>query len=318
MKIIGMGAYVPEKIVTNDDLSTMVETSDEWIVQRVGVKERRVSVNETAADFGVKAAKKALESAGISAEELDLIIVSTITGETLCPTTAAIIQKEIGATCPAFDMQSACSGFMFALDTADAFISRGQGYKKVLVIATERMSKIIDWTDRSTCVIFGDGAGAAVVTEGDGYLASSLFTKGDEEVLFIPSCTKNSPFYENEYADTKVFMNGSETFNFAVRKIVDDIKGVAEKAGIEISDIDYVVPHQANTRIISYASKRLKLPMEKFVVDIDKYGNTSSASVPIALDDLVREGKLKEGDIIAMCAFGGGLSSSACIIKWSK
>ncbi len=316
MKIVGTGAYLPEKIVTNDDLSTMVETSDEWIVQRVGVKERRVSVNETAADFGVKAAERALESAGISAEELDLIIVSTITGETLCPTTAAIIQKEIGATCPAFDMQSACSGFMFALDTADAFISKG--YKNILVIATERMSKIIDWEDRSTCVIFGDGAGAAVVTAGEGYLASSLYTKGDEEVLYIPSCTKNSPFYENEYADTKVFMNGSETFNFAVRKIVDDIKEVAEKAGIDISDIDYVVPHQANTRIISYASKRLKLPMEKFVVNIDRCANTSSASVPIALDELVRSGKLKEGDIIAMCAFGGGLSSSACIIKWSK
>ena len=314
MKIVGTGAYLPEKIVTNDDLSTMVETSDEWIVQRVGVKERRVSVNETAADFGVKAAEKALEAAGMSAEELDLIIVSTITGETLCPTTAALIQREIGATCPAFDMQSACSGFMFALDTADAFISKG--YNNILVIATERMSKIIDWEDRSTCVIFGDGAGAAVVTAGEGYLASSLYTKGEDEVLYIPSCTKNSPFYENEYADTKVYMNGSETFNFAVRKIVDDIKEVAEKAGIEISDIDYVVPHQANTRIISYASKRLRLPMEKFVVNIDRCANTSSASVPIALDELVRSGKLKEGDIIAMCAFGGGLSSSACIIKW--
>ncbi|MGN0690452.1 MAG: beta-ketoacyl-ACP synthase III [Oscillospiraceae bacterium] len=318
MKIIGTGAYVPEKIITNDDLSTMVETSDEWITQRVGVKERRVSVNETAADFGVEAAKKALLSANISAEDLDLIIVSTITGETLCPTTAALIQKAIGATCPAFDMQSACSGFMFALDTADSFISSGKGYKNVLVVATERMSKILDWTDRSTCVIFGDGAGAAVVTEGDGYLASSLYTKGDDEVLYIPSCTKNSPFFEKEYADTKVFMNGSETFNFAVRKIVDDIKEVAEKAGISVSDIDYIVSHQANIRIISYASKRLGIPMEKFVVNIDKYGNTSSASVPMALDDLVKEGKLKDDDIIAMCAFGGGLSSSACIIKWSK
>lgn len=315
IKILGTGAYVPEKIVTNDDLSNMVETNDEWIVQRVGVKERHVSVDETAADLGAKAAKEALKAAGISGQEIDLIIAATVSSETVCPTVAGLIQREIGATCPAFDINSACSGFLFALDTAVSYILRGN-FKKVLVVGAERLSKLIDWTDRGTCVIFGDGAGAFVIEPGDGYLSSLLYTSGNNEVIEIPSYSGSSPFYKGEIKNPYIFMNGQETFKFAVSKIVDDIRHVVDKAGLNLSDIDYIVTHQANIRIIEYAAKRLKMPIEKFVVNIDKYGNTSSASVAIAFDELTKSGKLKKGDKIVMSAFGGGLSSAACVIEW--
>lgn len=315
IKILGTGSYVPENVVTNDDLSKIVDTNDEWITQRVGVKERHVSTIETAGDFAVKASKEALNSAGITADELDLIIGATVSSETICPTIAGTVQKEIGATCPAFDINSACSGFLFALDTAVSFIVRG-GVRNVLVVGAERMSKIIDWSDRSTCVIFGDGAGAFVVAPGENYLASRLYTSGGNEVIEIPTAIGISPFYKGEQKRPYVFMDGQETFKFAVNKIVDDIKYVTEKAGLTLEDIDYVVPHQANIRIIEFASKRLKIPMEKFVVNIEKYGNTSSASVPMAFDELYKSNKLKRGDKIVMTAFGGGLSSAACIIEW--
>ena len=315
IKILGTGAYVPEKILTNDDLAQIVETSDEWIMQRVGVKERHVSENETAADFAVEAAKQALKNANITAEQLDLIIGATISGETLCPTIAGHVQKAIGATCPGFDVNSACSGFMFALDTAVSYIERGN-VKNILVIGTERLSKLVDWTDRSTCVIFGDGSGAAVIAPGDGYLSSILYTAGGNEVIEIPSHSGKSPFYKGEQKHPYIFMDGQETFKFAVNKIVGDIKCVAEKASIELCDIDHVVLHQANIRIIDFAAKRLGISKDKFVINIDKYGNTAAASVPIALHELDASGKLKRGDIVAMSAFGGGLSSGACILKW--
>ena len=315
IRIIGTGAYVPEKIVTNDDLSKLVETSDEWITQRVGVKQRRVSVGETTADLAVKAAQQALKAAGISAEELDLIITATVTGDCICPSTAALVQAAIGAKCPAFDISSACSGFLFALDTAAAFIARG-GIRHALVIGAERLSRALDWSDRSTCVIFGDGAGAAVVAPGDSYLVSHLFTQGNAEVLSIPAGKGNSPFYEREEPAYRVNMNGQETFKFAVRRIVDDIRLITEQAGITPEQLRYIVPHQANSRIIDLAARRLGVPMEKFMLNIDRYGNTSSASVAISLDELVRSGKLQTGDLIALCAFGGGLSSAACIIRW--
>lgn len=315
IKVLGTGAYVPEKVVTNEDLTKLVETSDEWIMQRVGVSERRVSEGETAADFAVKAAKEAMKRACIKAEEIDIIIAATISSETVCPTVAGVVQREIGASCPAFDINSACSGFMFALDTAVSYIMRG-GIRNALVIGAERLSKLVDWTDRGTCVIFGDGAGAFVVTKGEGYLASRLYTNGGDEVIEIPAFSGKSPFFKGEEKNPFIFMDGQETFKFAVNKIVEDIKYAATEAGLELSDIDYVVPHQANIRIIEYASKRLKLPMEKFVVNIDRYGNTSSASVPMAMAELEASGKLKRGNIVAMCAFGGGLSSGVCIIKW--
>ncbi len=315
IKILGTGAYLPENTVTNNDLTKLVDTSDEWIIQRVGVKERRISTGETAADFAVNAAKEALKSANMDAKDIDLIIAATISSETRCPTVAGIVQKEIGAECPAFDINSACSGFLFALDTAVSYIARGT-VKNILVIGAERLSKIVDWTDRGTCVIFGDGAGAFVIAPGDGYLSSLLYTSGGNEVIEIPSFSGSSPFYKGEVKHPYIFMDGQETFKFAVNKIVEDIKCVAQKASLTLEDVDYVVTHQANIRIIDFAAKRLKMPKEKFVVNIDKYGNTSSASVAIAFDELVRSGKLKKGDKIVMSAFGGGLSSAACVIEW--
>ena len=315
IKFLGTGAYVPEEVITNDDLSKLVDTSDEWISQRVGVKERRVSTAETAADFAVKAAEAALKSAGIGADELDLIVGATISSETLCPTVAGWVQSAIGASCPAFDVNSACSGFLFALDTAVSYILRGN-VKKALVIGAERLSKLVDWTDRGTCVIFGDGAGAAIIEAGDGYLSSKLYTAGGNEVIEIPSFAGKSPFFKGEIKKPYIFMDGQETFKFAVSKIVSDIKKVVSEANLSLDDIDYIVTHQANIRIIEYASRRLKIPMEKFVINIHKYGNTSSASVPIAFDELFKSGKLKKGDNILMSAFGGGLSSAACVIRW--
>lgn len=315
IQILGTGAYVPERILTNDDLSRMVDTSDEWITQRVGVKERHVSVDESAAEMGAKAAQRALEAAGITADQLDLIVGATVSADAVCPSAAALVQREIGASCPAFDVNSACSGFLFALDTAAAFIARG-GIRYALVLGAERLSRIVDWTDRSTCVIFGDGSGAFVIAPGENYLASHLHTQGGDSVLSIPLGKGNSPFYEKEELPLAVHMSGQETFKFAVKQIVSDLKLIAEQAGVTPEQFDYIVPHQANLRIIDLAARRLGIPMEKFVVNLDRFGNTSSASVPISFDELARSGKLKKGDLIALCAFGGGLSSAASLIRW--
>lgn len=314
-RIIGTGSYVPEKVVTNFDLAEVIDTSDEWIKQRVGISERHISTDESAAEMGYKAALNALEMSNVKPEELDLIIVASISNDTICPTAAGTIQKLLGAKCPAFDVNSACSGFLFAIDTAAGFFARGK-VKKALVVGSERMSRMIDWKDRGTCVIFGDGAGAAVLEEGDGYLESKIATYGGDDVIKIPSGTDASPYYDKETEAAHVFMDGQETFKFAVNTITSEIQEITEKAGLSVENIKYVVPHQANIRIIQFASKRLGLPMEKFFVNIEKYGNTSAASIPMALDELNRTGDLKRGDIIAMTAFGGGLSSATCIIKW--
>lgn len=315
IRILGTGSYLPERAVTNDEMAQFVETTDEWIQQRIGIAERRISVNETAADMGVKAAQRALEAAGIEASQLDMIIAATFSSDLACPTVAAMVQKELGATCPAFDVNSACSGFLFALDTAAAFFARG-GVQHILVLGAERMSRLVNWSDRSTCVIFGDGAGAAVVGAGESYLGALLTTVGNEEVISVPLGKGNSPFYEREEAPIAVCMQGQETFKFAVKRIAEDVKQLAEQNGITTEQISYIVPHQANLRIIDLAAKRLGVPLEKFVVNIQHYGNTSAASVAISFDELVRSGKLKEGDMIALCAFGGGLSSAACMLRW--
>ncbi|MBR3268486.1 MAG: ketoacyl-ACP synthase III [Oscillospiraceae bacterium] len=315
IQILGTGAYVPEKILTNDDLSKMVETSDEWIMQRVGIHERRISMHESAAEMAEKAARRALDAAGIQPEELDLMIAATVSSDSICPSLSARVQAALGAHCPAFDVNSACSGFLFALDTAAAFIARG-GIRYALVIGAERLSRVLDWTDRSTCVIFGDGSGAFVIAPGEQYLASRLFTQGNDTALSISAGKGNSPFYEKELTPYKVVMNGQETFKFAVRRLEEDIKLLCEQAGITPQDLDWIVPHQANVRIIDLCARRLKLPLEKFYMNIERYGNTSSASVPISFDELARSGKLRKGDLIAMSAFGGGLSGAGCIIRW--
>ena len=305
---------VPERIVKNDELANYVETNDEWIKQRVGIAERRVATTETCADMAEKAAKAALENAGVKPEELDLIIASTVSGDYASPSLSCLVQKRIGATCMAFDISAACSAFMFLLETAAGYFARG--HKKVLLVSSEKLSKLVDWSDRSTCVIFGDGAGAAVLGEGDSYFDSVFNVTGDDEVIRIPTYAGNSPFSALEPEKPVIHMAGQETFKYAVNAIVHDIKTLLERNSISPGEVKYVVPHQANKRIIDAASRRLGIPYEKFVVDIDKYGNTSSASLPIALDELWRSGGLKRGDLVVFTAFGGGLADAACLIRW--
>lgn len=314
-KIIGTGMYAPEKVVTNDDMAKIVNTNDEWIRQRVGIAERRVSVDETTSEMGYKAAVKALEDANITADELDLILVATVSGESVSPSMSCMIQQRLGATCMAYDINAACSAFIFLLETAAGYFARKK-VKNVLVVGTERMSGIVDWDDRSTCVIFGDGAGAAVLTEGDNYLDSTFTVKGGNEVIDIPHFIGKSPFYKGEPKEPYVMMKGQETFKFAVNAICGDIKKILDENNLTADDIKYIVPHQANARIIDFASRKLKIPMEKMMVNIDRYGNTSSASIPMVLDEYVKAGKLERGDLILMTAFGGGLAHASCLIKW--
>lgn len=315
-QILGAGSFVPEKVVTNDELSRMVETSDEWIVKRIGVKQRHVCTTETVTDLGVEASKRALEDAGVKAEELDLIIAATISADTISPGLAGMVQNRLGAHCPAFDMNVACPGFLFALDVAAGFFAR-KTVKKVLVVSAERMSGLLDWGDRGTCCIFGDGAGAAVLGEGDAYLASELHTQGGDDVISIPTAWNNSPFYTVERDKSCVHMKGQDTYKFAVTSMVRDIRSVMEKAGIAGEQVKAVIPHQANLRIINEARRRLpEIDKDKFLVNIDRVGNTSSSSEPILLDEAARAGMFQPGDYIVMSAFGGGLSSAACVIKW--
>ena len=302
-QILGTGSFLPEKVITNEELSKMVDTSDEWITKRVGVKERHVCTTESNTDMAAKAAARALESAGGDAPELDLIIGTSVSADSISPGLASMVQKRLGAKCPAFDINA-------------GFFSRGT-VKKVLVVSSERMSGLIDWTDRSTCCIFGDGAGAVVLGVGDSYLASELHTQGGDDVIDIPTGWNNSPFYQVEQKKNCVFMKGQDTYKFAVTSMVNDIRSVMEQAGISGEQVSAVIPHQANLRIISEASRRLpEIAPEKFLANIQEVGNTSSASEPILLDKAVRSGQIKRGDYVVMAAFGGGLSSAACVIRW--
>ena len=315
-RIIGTGMYVPPKAVTNDDLAQIVETSDEWISKRVGVKERRISENEFTSEMGLKAAQKALEDSNVKVEELDAIFAATVSGETSSPSMSCMIQHGLGATCMAMDINAACSAFLFLLETAAAFFALHKNFKKILVVGTERMSGILDFTDRSTCVIFGDGAGAAVLERGENYLDSVITVKGGDDVIKIPHGIGNSPYFNREQDKPYVHMQGQETFKYAVTSISQDITTLLENNHLNIDDIASIVPHQANKGIIDFAAKRLGIPNSKFFCNIEKYGNTSSASVPIALHELAKSGNLNRGDKIILCAFGGGLSNVACLIEW--
>lgn len=313
--LIGTGMYVPEKIVTNRELSLLVDTSDEWISQRVGVLERHVCTTETAADLGYKAAINALKNCNCKPEDLNLIIAATVSCETVSPSLACMIQKKLGATCTAYDINAACSGFLFLLETAAGYYARKK-VNKVLIVGAERMSRILDWDDRDTCCIFGDGAGAAILSTGENYLDSTFTVKGGDDIINIPQFSGKSPFYEGETQEPYIQMNGQETFKFAVNAICDDITLLMERNNLKENDITYVIAHQANKRIIDYAARRLKFDDEKFYMNIERYGNTSSASIPIALDELNRQGKIKKGDLLILTAFGGGLANASCLLKW--
>ncbi len=316
-KIMGTGSYVPPKVISNDELSKLVDTNDEWILKRVGISNRNVSVDETTSQMGTKAALSALENSGVKAKELDLIIVATISADSLAPNVSCTIQRDIGATCPAFDINVGCSGFVFGIETAASFLSTGN-YKKILVVGAERLSSVVNWEDRSTCIIFADGAGAAVISdEEDNYLASVIRSKGDDNAIKIKNVSGNSPFYQGEkVSDIFIEMNGQETYKFAVTTIQKDVLEVMEKANLTNEDIKLVVPHQANIRIIKEAARKLPIDSEKFSSNINHVGNTSAASVPILLDELNRSGKIQRGDIIILSAFGAGLCNGACAIRF--
>lgn len=323
--IIGTGLYVPERVMTNFDLEKIVETTDEWIISRTGIKERRIaSENEACSDLAAKAAEKALQDAGVKAEEIDLVIVATITPDYGFPATAALVQDKIGAkNAAAFDLEAACTGFIYAAVTGANFIATGM-YKRVLVIGSEALSKIVDWQDRNTCVLFGDGAAAAVlgeVNEGEGIISYHLAADGSGgHYLDMPAGGSRNPA-THETIDARMHylkMKGQDVFKFAVNALPETVQKSAEMAGINVSDLSLIVPHQANYRIISSAAKRLGIDAEKFYMNMDRYGNTSSASVGIALDEAVKNGKISKGDYIALVGFGAGLTFGSCIIKWCK
>ena len=266
--------------------------------------------------MAAKAALAALENSGVAPEEVDLILAATVSGESISPSVSCMVQKLLGLSCMAMDINAACSAFDFLLETAAGFFARGKA-KKVLVIGAERMSRILDWEDRSTCVIFGDGAGAAVLGTGENYIDAVFDVKGGDDVIDIRQPVGSSPFYERGQEKKAVaHMAGQETFKFAVTAICRDCREILQRNGLTFEDIAYIVPHQANQRIIDFASRKLKVAKEKFYTNIERYGNTSSASIPIALDELNRAGKLKRGDYLLLPAFGGGLASACCLLRW--
>ncbi len=315
-RIIGTGMYVPPKVVTNDDLSKIVDTNDEWISKRVGIKERRISENEFASEMGLKAAQQAIADSGINPEEIDAIFAATVSGETSSPSMACMLQNGLGLSCMAMDISAACSAFIFLLETAAAFFGLHKEYQKILVVGTERMSGITDYADRSTCIIFGDGAGAAILERGENYLDSVISVDGGDSVIKIPHTVGSCPWFTRETESPYVHMQGQETFKYAVTALSQDVTTLLERNSLTMEDIAWIVPHQANKRIIDFAAKRLGVSKEKFFCNIEKYGNTSSASVPIALHELAKSGQLHRGDKLILCAFGGGLSNAACLIEW--
>lgn len=315
--VLGTGKAVPEYVLTNDELSTMVETNDEWISTRTGIKRRHIMKDETMTELCVKAAKEALANADVKADELDLIVCATLRGEYITPSQACIIQKEIGAKCPAFDINAACSGFIYALDVVDGFFSRGR-VKKALVIAFDNLSNIVDWTDRATCVLFGDGGGAVVLGEGDALRYIEINAKGDTDVLKCPHGENTSPFYKDKGEHPYLYMNGPEVYKFAVTSMVRGVKRAVKEAGLKQEDIDWVIPHQANIRIIDAAADKLNIPSERFIRTISEYGNTSGGGCAIAFSECVEKGLFKKGDYIVFCAFGAGLTTASCVIRWDK
>jgi 3-oxoacyl-[acyl-carrier-protein] synthase-3 len=323
--ILGTGSYAPERILTNEDLSKMVDTSDEWIRARSGIRERRIAAaDEATSDLAVMAARRALENAGVAASEVDLIIVATITPDYPMPATACVVQHKLGAptTAACFDVNAACSGFLYALDTACAMVSSGR-YRRALVIGAEKLSSVVNWQDRGTCMLFGDGAGAAVIgpgtTPGVGLIGTKLGALGeDTELLYIPAGGSRTPVSPDSVSkgDQFIKMKGKEVFKLAVRVMEEAARDILEQHGLSANQIALVIPHQANLRIIDAIAQYLELPVDRFFVNVDRYGNTSAASVPIALDEARRAGRIRPGDLTLLVAFGAGLTYGSALIRW--
>lgn len=321
-RIAGTGSYAPARVLTNADLERMVATSDEWIRERTGIRERRIAAaGEACSDLAVQAGRRALTAAGLAAADLDMILVATCTGDYPLPATACLVQHQLGATkAGACDLSAACCGFVYALSVADAYVKTGM--RHVLVVGSEVMSAITDWTDRNTCVLFGDGAGAVIVSASDGergVLSTHLRSDGTLcELIMVPGGGSRTPPSEKVITERQQYikMKGNETFKVAVRTLEEIARTTLSANGLKVEDLDLYVPHQANVRILRAVIERLGLPIDKVLLNLDRYGNTSAASIPIALDEAVREGRIKEGSLVMLGAFGAGLTWASAVIRW--
>ncbi len=315
-RITGTGSYLPEKILTNLDLERMVDTNDEWIRTRTGITQRHIaSEDQVASDLALYACQNAMQAAGVTNKDIDLIIVATTTPDMIFPSTACILQNKLGIeNCPAFDVQAVCSGFIYALATADMFVSSGK-CRNALVVGTEIYSKLLDWNDRSTCVLFGDGAGAVVLSQSDqpGILSTHLHANGSySNILSAPGCISGGKVQGTPYIN----MEGNAVFKFAVKVLEEVVQEAIAKNNLQTTDIDWLIPHQANIRIIQSTARKLGLPMDKVVVAVDKHGNTSAASIPLALDVAVRDGRIQPDQLILLEGVGGGFTWGAVLLRW--
>ena len=319
-RIAGTGSYLPEKILTNADLEKIVETSDQWIRERTGIQQRHIAAEgQTTVDLAEQAALRAMEAAGVTGADLDLIVMGTTTPDIIFPSSACLLQARLGANgCPAFDVNAACSGFIFALTTADKFIRSGAA-KTVLVVGSETLTRMLDWSDRNTCVLFGDGAGA-VVLKADaetGILSTHLHSDGGKkELLYNPVGVSAGFKLDEKNAGVRVLMAGSDVFKYAVKALDSVVDEALEANGIDQAQLDWLIPHQANLRIIEATAKRLAMPMDRVVLTVHKHGNTSAASVPLALDEAVRTGKVQRGQLVLMEAFGGGFTWGSALMRY--
>lgn len=327
VKIIGTGSYVPERILTNDDLSEMVDTSDEWISTRTGIKERHIAADDQAtSDLALGAAKNALAAANVRPAELDLIIVATVTPDKAFPSTACILQHKLGAgKCACFDLEAACSGLLYSLELADAMLKTRPAFSTALVIGAEKLTSLVDWEDRGTCVLFGDGAGALVLRGDDApdsensLISGNLGADGDhKDILQVPAGGSAMPITAENLEQRAHYMKmeGQEVFKLAVNAMVKSCKDALADAGMNTSQVRWLIPHQANLRILKMVGNRLKIPVERIYINVDRFGNTSAASIGIALDELVRSGDVQKGDHLLLTAFGGGLTWGSLLIRW--
>ena len=319
-RIAGTGSYLPSKVLTNDDLARIVDTSDEWIAARTGIRERHVAAEgETTSDLALHASVRAMEAAGVTADELDLIVVGTTTPDLIFPSTACLLQHRLGANgCGAFDVNAACSGFLFALSVADKFIKSGDA-KTVLVVGSETLTRMVDWTERTSCVLFGDGAGAVVLKADSetGILSTHLHADGAKRDLLYNPVGVSVGFKADEpNVGVRIRMSGNDVFKYAVKALDSVVDETLEANGLDKHDLDWLIPHQANLRIIEATAKRLDMPMDRVVVTVDRHGNTSSGSVPLALDEAVRSGRVQRGQLLLLEAFGGGFTWGSALLRY--
>lgn len=317
MKIIGTGRAHPAFTLTNSMLEEILDTSHEWIVERTGINQRQIITNEKLEDLAAEAARQALDDAGIGVRDIDLLICSNVVNEYATPSLGCVVEGLIGAECPTYDINAACSGFVYALSMAEAYLRSGM-FKRILIVCAEEPSRMVSWQDRATCVLFGDAAGAVVVTAGDELKAIRITASPKRDVLRYERMLEPTPYITKPEGDVPLVMNGREVFKTAVTSSIADVEGVLRDAGVDKDEVDYYVLHQANVRIIDAIRDHLRQPVEKFPRNVDRYGNTSSSSIPLLLDEMSREGRLRKGDKLVLSAFGAGFTTAACLIEWAK